>query len=216
MTLPARYVSRAAWGAQRPKEMPVTLAAGAVDTVVFHYTAALADTRERHDDCAMRVRGVQAFHQRGRGWNDIAYNFLVCRHGYVFEGRGIDAKSAATGDDNHHTIAVCFLGADREGRDDVTDAGREALVNVTRYIREQRPSARKVAGHRDFMPTSCPGDEIYGYIRSAAFEQQVAGSDRKRLAALRRWILARVGGGWSWERIKGSRNWREFLRRGGK
>jgi hypothetical protein len=215
-SLPARYIHRAAWGARPPKSPPVVLLPSAVDTIVYHYTAALSDTRDKHDECAVRVRGVQAFHQEGRGWNDIAYNFLVCKHGYIFEGRGIDAKSAATGADNSHTLAVCFLGADRDGRDDLTAAGRQALVEVTRWVRQRRPVARYLKGHRDFMSTSCPGGEIHSYIRSATFAKQVEFDDAKRLAALRKWILARHAEGWGWKRIKASPNWREFVRRGGK
>lgn len=213
---PARYVPRGGWGARPPKTPPTILLPSATDTIVFHYTAALSDARDSHADCAVRVRGVQAFHQQGRGWNDIAYNFLVCKHGYIFEGRGIDAKSAATGADNSHTLAVCFLGADKAGRDDVTAKGRGALVEVTRWIRQRRPAAQLARGHRDFMSTNCPGDEIAAYIRSGVFAKQVAASDTKRLAALRRWILARRAERWGWKRIKASPNWREYRRRGGR
>jgi hypothetical protein len=215
-TLPARYISRRDWNARPPKQPPVVLLPSAVDTIVFHYTAALADTRDSHAECAVRVRGVQAFHQEGRGWNDIAYNYLVCRHGYVFEGRGIDAKSAATGNDNDHTVAICFLGADRHGRDDVTTAGRAAFVQIVRWIRSRRPAARYIRGHRDYMPTTCPGDEIYNYVCGATFAKQLHVDNTKRLATLRRWILARHAEGWGWKRIKASPNWREFIRRGGR
>jgi hypothetical protein len=40
--------------------------------------------------------------------------------------------------------------------------------------------------------------------------------NRKRLQALRAWILKRKNEGWSWQRIKATANWREYLRRGGK
>lgn len=213
--LPRNYVSRSGWGARAPKSRPVQLLPSAADTVVFHYTAAMGDIRDEHKDCAVRVRGVQAFHLDGRGWNDIAYNFLVCKHGYIFEGRGVDAKSAATGNDNSHTLAVCFLGADKSGRDDVTAAGRAALVEITRWIRSRRPAVKLYRGHRDFMPTSCPGDEIHNYVRGSTFAKQVDIDNAKRLAALRKWILARHAEGWGWKRIKASPNWREFRRRGG-
>jgi hypothetical protein len=151
-----------------------------------------------------------------RGWADIAYSFLVCKHGYVFEGRGLHRKSAATGDANSHTLAVCFLGDDTIGRDDVTVAGRSALVEVTRYIQRERPLAQKLWGHKDWMSTSCPGREIYDYVNSTLFKAQLRVDDSKRLAALRKWILARHAEGWGWKRIKESPNWREYVRRGGK
>ena len=39
-----------------------------------------------HSLCPGLVRGIQNFHMDGRGWSDIAYNFLICPHGYTFEG----------------------------------------------------------------------------------------------------------------------------------
>lgn len=47
--------------------------------------------------------------------------------------------------------------------------------------------------------------------------QKILGLDnKKRLTALRTWILKRKSEGWSWQRIKTNPNWREFIRRGGK
>lgn len=132
-----------------------------------------ADEQSDHANCAKRVKGVQSFHQNNRGWNDIAYNFLFCKHGYVFEGRGWDVLSAATGDDNSHSLAVCFLGDDGNGRDDVSENGRRALVDISHsaWLRYQR--SLKWKGHRDAMQTSCPGDQLYGFVHSRDFAKQV-------------------------------------------
>lgn len=212
VAMPARFVSRSGWGARPPTARPVPLIPAKIDTVVFHYTAADADQREHHTECAGRVKGIQNFHMDQRGWNDIAYNFVVCKHGTIYEARGLEAKSAATGEANSHTLAVCFLGADKAGRDDVTAAGRSALVSVTRWIRLRRPTAKKNAGHRDFMSTTCPGDELYNYIHSRTFEQQLTVDEK---ATLRKWILARIAEGWGWKRVKASPQWRRFRALGG-
>jgi hypothetical protein len=211
--LPVNYVHRAGWGAKAPLSRPTVLLASRVDTIVYHYTAANADEQAEHRNCAQRVRGVQAFHQNSRGWNDIAYNFLVCKHGYIYEGRGIENKSAATGVHNGHTLAVCFLGDDTVGRDDVTIKGRQALVEISRWIRQRRPAISKYAGHRDFMSTSCPGNELYAYIHSKVFAAQVAADEKARL---RRQILSWRAEGWGWERIKATQTWKRFTAIGGK
>jgi hypothetical protein len=207
------YVSRSGWGAKAPLSRPTVLLASRVDTIVYHYTAANADEQAEHRNCAQRVRGVQAFHQNSRGWNDIAYNYLVCKHGYIYEGRGIENKSAATGVHNGHTLAVCFLGDDTLDRDDVTIAGRQALVEISRWIRQRRPAISKYAGHRDFMSTSCPGNELYTYIHSKTFALQVAADEK---AKLRRQILSWRAEGWGWDRIKATQVWQRFRALGGK
>lgn len=211
--LPRNYVSRSGWGAAAPARRPEVLLASRVDTIVYHYTAAASDERSQHVECAQRVRGVQVYHQHHNGWNDIAYNYLVCKHGYIFEGRGYQNKSAATGKDNSHTLAVCFLGDDSKDRDDLTAKGREALVEITRWIREKRPAAQYRRGHRDFMPTSCPGDEIYKYIRSDVFTRQLAADEK---ALLRKQILAWRASGWGWDRIKQTPVWKRFRALGGR
>lgn len=164
MTEIAKLVTRSAWGARPPKAV-VALPPERVRYLVVHYSAANADEQALHRNCAARVRGIQAFHMDSRGWNDIAYNWLVCKHGYVFRGRGWRVKSAATGAANAYTVAVCFLGDDTAGRDDVTASGRAAIRQVFAFMLRNTTHPFAVRGHRDFMATSCPGDELYAFAR---------------------------------------------------
>jgi hypothetical protein len=210
--LPKNYVRRSDWGAKLPASRPTVLLASRVDAIVYHYTAAGSDERTDHTECAGRVRGIQRFHQETRGWNDIAYNYLTCKHGYIYEGRGLEHKSAATGVHNSHTLAVCFLGDDTLDRDDVTPAGRAAIVEITRWIRQRRPAVAGYKGHRDYMPTTCPGNELYAYIHSKVFAAQVATDEKARL---RRQILSWRAEGWGWERIKATPVWQRFRALGG-
>ena len=46
----------------------------------------------------------------GAGWNDIAYSFLVCEDGRVYEGRGWNVKGAHTLGYNEIAIGVCIIG----------------------------------------------------------------------------------------------------------
>jgi hypothetical protein len=168
----AKFVTRAAWGARAPES---TTRLSNISHVVFHYTAANADEQADHRNCASRVRGVQRYHMDHNGWNDIAYNFVVCKHGYIFEGRGFWNRSAATGHANGYTVAVCFLGDDSVGHDDVTSLGRDALVSITKSIQSRWRKELGYKGHRDYMSTTCPGNEIIGFIRSPTFDRRVNG-----------------------------------------
>jgi hypothetical protein len=125
-----------------------------------------ADEQRLHRNCAARVRGMQRFHMETRGWLDVAYNHVFCRHGYVFVGRGFGARSAANGtnDANDHYFAVCFLGDDSAGRADVTPEARRALRQLIAEYRRRYPKATQVRPHSDFVATQCPGDELRALI----------------------------------------------------
>lgn len=199
-----RFVTRAEWGASPPRSV-TTLPKGAVEVLVYHYSAAGVDEEADHANCAKRVRGIQNFHMGpARGWNDIAYNFLTCKHGYVFEGRGWDTRSAATGPTNDRSIASCFLGDDTKNRDDVTAAGRQAMVDVG-HAATTRYGKLRYAGHRDFMVTSCPGDEIYEFVHSDKFRELV-----ERAAAPKLWPIPIPSWFWSWAtwRLEGKKTMR--------
>jgi len=103
-----KFVSRAGWHAREPTSVT---ALPRPTELVYHYSAADADEQSDHANCPKRVRGIQNFHMDTRKWNDVAYSFLVCKHGYVFEGRGWRHRTAATGDANGYTLACCFLGS---------------------------------------------------------------------------------------------------------
>lgn len=185
-------VARSRWGADPPRARYLIAPHGATEGVFVHYTSSPYDTADDHAKCPGRVKGIQDFHQGpSRGWSDIAYSFLVCQHGVVFEGRGFGVQGAHTLGYNSRAHAVCFLGGDVKGRDDVTGRGRAALGWIVREILARYPEGNgKVRGHRDVNQTACPGDELYAWVRE------------------RGWLLADDGGPddalwrgfWKWTR----------------
>jgi N-acetylmuramoyl-L-alanine amidase len=193
-----KVISRDEWGALSftcSEPLPQ------IDAIVVHYTASDADEQAEHGNCAARVRAIQRFHMSSspsdpsKPWCDIAYNFLVCKHGFVFVGRGWKRKSGATGPANSHTISVCFLGDDTARRDDVTADGRTALGWWVRRALERFPGS-SVRGHRNFTATACPGDELMRWIRNRGWERRV----RFEL-----WARRKVDGEWKLHRVTASR-----------
>jgi len=159
-----RLVSRAQWGA-RPAKQRQALARNEQRGTAVHYSAADADEQTDHANCARRVRAIQDFHMDGRGWSDIAYSFLTCKHGYVYEGRGRGIRTAAQGTNsgNNAYHAVCFLGDDTAGRDDVTSIGRNAIAEAVAFCNAWA-GVRDVKPHSWFHSTGCPGDDLRGWI----------------------------------------------------
>lgn len=162
-----KLVTRQEWGARSPGDDTSFLAKSQQRGTGVHYSGSNADEQSNHANCAARVKSIQKFHQDGRQWNDIAYSFLVCKHGFVFEGRGLGIRTAAngtnSGNDGYH--AVCFLGDDSVNRDDVTDAGRRALREAVELCNSWTSASRKeVRPHSWFKPTECPGDQLRSWI----------------------------------------------------
>ena len=160
-------VHREQWGARQPRNV-TPLEDREIRGTAVHYSAAAADQVADHAGCAGRVRSIQNFHMDGNGWADIAYSWLTCQHGFAFQGRGWGVRSAANGtnagNDRYH--AVCFLGADKADRDDVTPTGRKVIASVIAQGRELWPKAWEVKLHKDFKATSCPGLELSSWVRA--------------------------------------------------
>ncbi len=116
------YINRAGWGARKPESVTGDTT---FKGVAIHYEGVKLGVFP-HSKCAGKVKGIQAFHMDSRGYADIAYNYLVCPHGDVYEGRGKGVRSAANGNGqvNSDYLAVCYLSGPG---DPVTDAGKVGL-----------------------------------------------------------------------------------------
>jgi hypothetical protein len=157
------FVSRAQWGAKPPKP---TSKLGIPRGAALHYegpTIGLID----HAHCAELVRSIQNYHMFTKGWADIAYNALVCQHGWIYEGRWLGVRSAAQGtnDGNDHYYAICYLGG---VGDPFTPEAQQGFTDAMNYFRANGGMGREVRPHSSFHPTSCPGDAIRAWIGTPA------------------------------------------------
>lgn len=178
---------RDSWGADRP---PVGALSGEdVKFLIVHHSA----SHNGHDpaDVPGILRGWFDFHTGGRGWNDIAYNFVIDSGGGIWEGRQGSVAGPvagdATGGNQGFTQLVCLIGDTNSVAP--TAAAQSSLVQVLawladRYAVSTAPGAEvtftsrgsnrwpagtdvttpTIAGHRDMSQTSCPGDNLYGYV----------------------------------------------------
>lgn len=181
--------------------------------VVVHWFG-IPKAAASHVGCPGLLRSVQRAHQAGE-FSDIAYNHAVCPHGVVYELRGFTRQTGANGnqDANRNYAAVVYMA----GEGDVpTDVGLQSLRWIIRQWRS-RGAGPAVLPHGEITGSSCPGPHLALWVKQGGHELPAVPPDNtKRLAALRKWILARRAEGWSWKRIKAGPNWREFIRRGGK
>ena len=163
------FITRAQWGARPPKSNGNAIGAHPLGVAVHYSAANLGSSPDSL--CDDKVRGIQNYHIDHNGWADIAYSFLVCPHGNVFEGRGTGKGSAANGttQGNLDYYAVCALGGPKDTPsvlmlDSIGDA-----IGLCRNA----GAAAKVIGHRDLFPTACPGTALYAFVTAGRWAKLV-------------------------------------------
>ncbi|WP_405659713.1 peptidoglycan-binding protein [Streptomyces sp. RK9] len=168
-----KFVTRAQWRA-RPSRYALTHIRG-TRGVKIHYegTAVPASLArpENHPKCAARMRALQASHlaNTAENYSDIAYNALVCPHGYVYEGRGAHKKTGANGTAtlNSAHYAVCAM-LGNSGLTKPTDAQLAGLRDAVEWLRDSGGAGHEIRGHRDGYPTACPGGPLYAWVKQGA------------------------------------------------
>lgn len=167
----ATFVSRSAWGARAPSSRNgnITPQNGGV---TVHHVDAVKVARSSHSECAGQVRGIQNHHMDGNQWADIAYSYLTCVHGYVFEGRGPGQRTAANGTNpgNQNWYAVCGLtGGTANDYDTITDELIDAFHWAISTLRSSGNAAGGINRHMDHLATACPGN-LSAYVQDGSME----------------------------------------------
>jgi hypothetical protein len=184
-------IRRRSWGANEAIRRSSPSYATTLQAAVVHHTAGAAGNSPA--ESAAIVRGIQTYHVRGNGWNDIGYNFLVDRFGQVFEGRygGIERNviGAHAQGFNTGSVGIALLGS--YGGSGPSAQARDALARLIAWrldvahvdpvsrvsmisngnprFRAGLPTwMRAVSGHRDTGFTSCPGAGLYGQLGALA------------------------------------------------
>src|SRR6476659_1384024 len=194
---PPQIVPRSGWQADESIRRAAPIYADTLRMAFVHHTAGTNDYSRLQAPAI--VRGIELYHVKGNGWNDIGYNALVDRFGTVYEGRygGIDrnvvgahAKGFNTGSfgiavmGNYQSVdppqaAVDALVRTLAWRLDLAHVDPLSTVNAISSGNERfNPGIpvllRAISGHRDTGLTECPGQRLYALLPSIA----------KRVAAL--------------------------------
>lgn len=167
---PVKFVSRAdlGWPASAAPEQ--LTAKG----VKIHYEGTEVHCKV-HGDCVSLVLAIRKSHLANpkENYSDIAYSLLVCRHGYVFEGRGKRKRTGANGNqelNKAHYAVMALLG--NEGDTTPTPEMIEGIKDAIAYLRSYG-AGKEIKGHRDGHATSCPGEPLYALVRAGKLEPGV-------------------------------------------
>lgn len=179
---------RSSWAIDRPPLGP--LPSEDVRFLLVHHSA--SQNGHTSADAPGILRGFYDYHTSPeKGWNDIAYNFLIDAGGGVWEGRsGSIAGSVAgdaTGGNQGFSQLVCVIGDYNSATP--TGASLQSLVSLLAWLADKHSVAtnpgaevtfvskgsnkwpagtsvttRTITGHRTMSNTTCPGDNLYSYV----------------------------------------------------
>ena len=191
LALPAAALTinpRSSWATNRPPKGP--LDSEDVKFLIVHHSA----SRNGHTgaDAPGILRSFYDFHTGPeKGWNDIAYNFLIDADGGIWEGRAgsLDGPVAgdATGGNQGFSQLVCIIGDYNAAHP--TQASLSSLVLLLAWLADRYgvstmpgseitftsqgsnrwPAGTEVTtptitGHRTMSKTTCPGENLNGYV----------------------------------------------------
>ncbi|KLR62341.1 N-acetylmuramoyl-L-alanine amidase [Actinobacteria bacterium IMCC26207] len=167
---------RTEWGARSTS----TSVGSTVKLAVVHHSASSNDYSPT--EVPGVLRSIQAYHMDGRGWSDIAYNFVVDKYGGIWEGRGGGIDKPIIGAHamgfNTNSVGVMVIGDYTAAQPTaaalesvsqvigwklalhrVDPAGRVAFTSLgsTKYDAGVVVDLPRVVGHQDIGLTGCPG-----------------------------------------------------------
>lgn len=147
-------------GRPRPLQLPLGF-------LYVHHTYVPAPPCTTFTRCSANMRSMQRFHQDTRGWDDIGYSFVVGSDGYVYEGRGWHWVGAHTLGHNSRGFGVAFVGnyTATLPTESALRTVREVLPSCASRAGLLRPDY-KVLGHRQLVDTDCPGNALFGLLRT--------------------------------------------------
>lgn len=121
----------------------------ATKRIVLHHSASGPNTT---------WRDIHQWHAE-QGWAGIGYHYIIHADGGVYRGRpeamkGAHAYQDSTHEANSDGIGICLIGNFETGAP--TEAQLAGTVDLIRDIWTRYPGV-PVIGHKDVMPTACPG-----------------------------------------------------------
>jgi hypothetical protein len=149
-------ISRAEWGAVDATEGYVP---HVPNRITLHH-----DGAEFHGGAVARMRALQSWSRRVRGWVDIPYHFLIDQEGHIYEGRPLQyvGDTATEYDPTGHAL-ITVMG--NYNTQEINQAQLAAIVDLASWLcHEYSIPPQMVRGHRDYAATSCPGTNLYRYL----------------------------------------------------
>ncbi|MFJ7963119.1 N-acetylmuramoyl-L-alanine amidase [Streptomyces sp. NPDC096324] len=140
--------------------------------VKVHYEGTAVSTKllADHAACLAEWQAIRKSHLANKveNYSDIAYNYGGCPHGYLLEGRGIDKRTGANGNQPLNIAHYAIVGlVGSEGLTEPNDLMLGAIRDGIELLR-QHGAGSEIKGHKDGYATACPGGPLYAWVQKGA------------------------------------------------
>ena len=152
------FISRDDWNARPPKRAFSRLRSSRVVGIVVHHSGVA-----NPPNGVAAVRAYERYHIDTRGWNAIAYNWLVDERGVIYEGRGPGIVSGATKHYNFKTESICYTGY---GGKKLPEVALVSIAEVIEDVQARYGGRLWLKGHQDLAAPTCPGSELYAWLKN--------------------------------------------------
>lgn len=141
-----------------------------INKLTLHHSAT---THTLEDDLGGKMRSMQAWGEKERNWFDVPYHFIIDIDGTILEARNYRyaGDTNTRYDTRGHFLINCF------GDYNAAEPTKQQLESIAALMAwaaaEFSIEPLKIYGHRDLAQTSCPGDNLYKYVKDGTLKKMV-------------------------------------------
>ena len=123
------------------------------DMIVLHHTGGA--------DIDASAKEIDKWH-KNNGWAGIGYHYVIRKDGTIEQGRPDWTVGAHAYGENSHTIGIHLSGDFSVAKPTEAQIEATAMLLANLCTDYGLPMDEDhIVGHRDLMPTDCPGDNLY-------------------------------------------------------
>ena len=100
---------------------------------------------------------IARYHVETLGWHGIGYHFVIAADGTIYQTNRMQTVSYHAGWHNSYTLGACLVGNFTHYAPTYEQVA--ALTWLHREWLPERLGPLPLKGHKELMPTACPGDK---------------------------------------------------------
>ena len=143
-----------------------------IDKLTLHHSAT---SHSLETDLKEKLRSMQVWGEKDRNWFDVPYHFFIDLDGSIYEARDFHymGDTNTRYDPRGHFLINCY---GNYSKMEPNKLQLEAIAKLMAWAAaEYHIEPLKIYGHSDLAGTSCPGENLYKYIKDGTFQRMVEG-----------------------------------------